>query len=160
MQSALLDRGVESVAPDLPMADAAAGALDWAQAAAEAVSDADEIVAVAHSLGGMALPLLPRILPVRRLVLLSATVSQPGQCYAEYLRTDEGRNAVLMPITVAQPGEDTRGECTWPVARDYFYSDCDEGIARAAWERLTPRATTVFTEPPTIDECRTSRRRS
>jgi pimeloyl-ACP methyl ester carboxylesterase len=132
------------------MADASIGAWSWAQAAADCVDTAD-VIAVAHSLGGMALPLLPQLLPLRRLVLVAATVPQPGLSYADYLQTDEGRDAVLMPITVAQPGEDVRGECTWPVARQYFYSDCDERVARATWERLTPRATTVFTEPPTID---------
>jgi pimeloyl-ACP methyl ester carboxylesterase len=146
-------RGVDSVAPTLPMGDASAGALDWARVASAAVDGRTaDVVAVAHSLGGMALPLLPRFLPVRRLVLVSATVPQPGLSYADYLQTDEGRDAILMPVTVAQPGEDTRGECTWPVARDYFYSDCDEHLARAAWERLMHRATTVFTEPPTLDE--------
>jgi pimeloyl-ACP methyl ester carboxylesterase len=37
------------------------------------------------------------------------------------------------------------------MARDYFYSASEEHVARAAWERPTPRATTVFTETATIE---------
>jgi hypothetical protein len=128
------------------MAETSIGAWSWAQAAADRVDTAD-VIAVAHSLGGMARPSPRQLLPLRRLVLAAATVPQPGLSYADYLQTDAGRGAVVMPITFAQRGEDVRGECTWPVARHYFYLDCDERVARATWERLTPRAATVFTEP-------------
>jgi hypothetical protein len=155
LQAELAARGFESTAPDLPMQDERAGAREWAAAAAGSLA-ADhtgaDVVVVAHSLGGMALPLTAELLGARRQVYLAATVPQPGLRYADYLATEEGRDCVIMPITKAQPGEDTRGECTWPVARDHFYSDCAEPDARWAWEQLRPRATTVFTEPATLEK--------
>lgn len=151
VQRELAARGFASVAPDLPMANEHYGAREWAHAVVDALGPRhDDVIAVAHSLGGMALPVLAGMVDLQRQVYLGAAVPQPGLRYADYLATQDGRDANLMPITKARPGEDVRGECTWAVARDYFYSDCAEDDARWAWSQLRPRATTVFSEPATI----------
>lgn len=144
--------GHRVAAPDLPMGDPNAGAREWAQRAAESVSlRTNDIVAVAHSMSGFVLGLIPEVLPVRRLVAISAMLAQPGVRFVDYQRTPDGADVVLLPRVQPASGEETRGEgTTWSTYRNYYAEDCSEEDARWAWEQLGPRAYTVFTEPPTL----------
>ena len=46
-----------------------------------------------------------------------------------------------------------RVELSWPDARRLYYGDCEESVARGAWERLLPSAAlTAFTEPCPLKE--------
>jgi pimeloyl-ACP methyl ester carboxylesterase len=149
----LATRGFRAVAPDMPIEDAAAGAREWAQSVADALGETDEdVVAVAHSMGGMALPVLAALRPVRRMVFLGAVVPVPGMSFLEYLSTEEGARAVTMPMGPDQePDELGRGACSWATARTYFYADVPEPLARSAWEKLRSNALTVFVEPCPLD---------
>jgi hypothetical protein len=150
----LLQRaGHRTVAPDLPMDDPEAGARDWARHAASQVpQDAGDVVVVAHSMSGLALPLVADFLPsVRRLVALSALLPQPGMSFVEFTSTAEGADAMLLQSTPALPGEETRGAgTTWQTFRTFYVHDCPEEIGRQAWERLRPRAVLAFFEAATI----------
>jgi pimeloyl-ACP methyl ester carboxylesterase len=121
----LAARGHRAVAPDMPIEDDGAGAREWAQSVSDALGDTDgDVVAVAHSMGGMALPVLAAMRPVRRMVFLGAVVPFPGMSFVEYLGTPEGSRAVTMPMGPDQePDELGRGACSWATARTYFYPD-------------------------------------
>lgn len=145
-------RGHRAVAPDMPIEDPEAGAREWARSIADALGDDDDVVAVAHSMGGMALPVLAATRPVRRMVFLGAVVPVPGLSFLEYLATPEGAQAVTMPMGPDQePDELGRGACSWATARTYFYPDVPEDRARWAWEHLRSNALTVFVEQCPLD---------
>jgi hypothetical protein len=106
-------------------------------------------------MGGLALPLLPEflpeLLPVRRLVALSALLPHPNLSFVEYSATAEGSDALLLQSTPAEPGEEVRGAgTTWETFRQFYVHDCAEADGRQAWEQLRPRAVTAFLEPATI----------
>ncbi|MCU1620700.1 MAG: putative Hydrolase, alpha/beta fold family protein [Modestobacter sp.] len=144
--------GFGVVAPDMPIDDPAAGAAEWAGAVAAALDGvSDDVVAVAHSMGGLALPVLASLRPVRHMVFLGAMVPVPGQAFLEYLGTAEGQTAISMPMDDSEPDELGRGAFSWNRSRTYFYPDVPEPLARRAWERLRANALTVFTETCPID---------
>jgi pimeloyl-ACP methyl ester carboxylesterase len=144
-------RGHTTVAPDLPFEDTSAGAEVWATTVVEALEHAgagDDVVVVGHSMAGMAVPVIASMRPVRRMVFLGAMVPVPGRVYGEYLI--EEPDAVTFDISGG--GEESPSGIPWEAARDGFYNDCTETVARHAWERLRPMAITVFTEQCPIDE--------
>jgi pimeloyl-ACP methyl ester carboxylesterase len=77
----LKDHGHRAVAPDLPIDDPDAGGEAWAAAMIEGVGDDDgRLVVVAHSMAGLAMPLVAMARPVAKLVFRSRvdpTVLQP-----------------------------------------------------------------------------------
>lgn len=83
-------RGHRVVAPDLPCEDESATFGDYAAVVAEAVREVwqgsngarparDQLVVVAHSLGGFTAPRVCELLPVDLLVFVSAMVPAPGE---------------------------------------------------------------------------------
>ena len=140
-------RGHRVVAPDLPLEDETAGAEAWARTVIDAIDDVagpgdGDVVLVGHSMGGMCVPIVASRRPVRRMVFLAAMVPAPGRVYAEYLA--ENPDAITLDFNV----EGTPGPIgmSWEAARNGFYHDCDEQLARRAFERLRPTALTVFSE--------------
>src|ERR1035441_2478767 len=63
-------RGFETVAPDLPCDEAAAGLEEYAAVIEDAIGDRQDVVVVGHSLGSLSIPLVASHRPVRRLVFL------------------------------------------------------------------------------------------
>jgi pimeloyl-ACP methyl ester carboxylesterase len=104
-------------------------------------------VVVAHSYAGLALPVIAARAAFRRMVFLCANVPVPGRSYADCMAEDSG-GVVMPPVEFDELG---RILVPWPVAREVYYGDCDEQLARAAWDRLTPNAPTGFTETCPID---------
>jgi len=83
--------GHSVVAPDLPIEDEAAGARAWADTVVDALGGvSDDVVVVGHSLGGMTVPVVASLRPVRRMVFLAAMVPVPGMVYLDYLATEPG----------------------------------------------------------------------
>ena len=82
--SALRERGHEAIAVDLPLADDAAGLQQYADAVIEAIGRRDDLVVVAHSLGGFTAPLVCARVPARLLVLAAAMVPAPGETGNEW----------------------------------------------------------------------------
>ena len=142
-------RGHSTVAPDLPIEDDAAGALEYARvvAAALATSD-DDVVVVGHSLGGLTIPLLAQMRPIRHLVFLAAQVPAHGMSNLEYLGTEPEAVIFAGAENLAEgeiPSEDDQ-VVGWGRAKAGFYHDVDDEVARHAWERLRRQSFTVITE--------------
>ncbi|MFC5183358.1 alpha/beta hydrolase [Actinomadura harenae] len=80
----LRDRGHDVVAVDLPSDDDSAGLAEYADAAVEAVGDRENLIVVAHSLGGFTGTLLCDRVKVDLLVMLQAMVPKPGESPGEW----------------------------------------------------------------------------
>lgn len=145
----LEQRGHRAVAPDLPFEDETAGAREWARTVVDAIDAAaasDDVIAVGHSMGGLCLPVVASMRPVRRMVFLGALVPAPGRSHGEYLA--EHPDAVVFDADLGSPGP---SGLSWESARAGFYADCDEDVARRAYDRLRPTPLVVFTEPCPIE---------
>jgi pimeloyl-ACP methyl ester carboxylesterase len=148
----LEERGHRTVTPDLPMHDSTAGAREWADVVVEALrGEPDDVVVVGHSMGGLAVPVVASLRPVRRMVFLGAMVPMPGVSYAEYLLTPEAAGAITMPMH--RVDRDDLGRTVVPpdVAREIFFPDCPVADRERAIGRLTPNAATAFTERCPLD---------
>jgi pimeloyl-ACP methyl ester carboxylesterase len=143
--------GHRTVAPDVPMNEVGAGASVWADVALAAIDDAppEDVVVVGHSYAGLCLPVIGSRVPVRRLVFLCANVPVPGQVYLDYL--DEPGNEGGRTVPPHEIDDEGRLFLTYPVAREVFYGDVDDQLARAAWERLRPNNSTGYTEKCPVD---------
>ena len=142
-------RGHTAVAPDLPIEDDTAGALEYAKVVVDAIpASEDDVVVVGHSLGGLSIPLVAQLRPVRRLVFLAAMVPAPGMSNLEYLATE--------PEAVVFSGADSLAEgeipqeddqlLGWERAKAGFYHDVNDEVARHVWERFRRQSFTVMTE--------------
>jgi pimeloyl-ACP methyl ester carboxylesterase len=81
----LREVGHDVVAVDLPADDDRAGLEEYAAVVVEAIGDRDdELVLVAHSMGGLTAPLVADRVPVRLIVLVSAMVPAPGEPPGEW----------------------------------------------------------------------------
>jgi pimeloyl-ACP methyl ester carboxylesterase len=72
-------RGSEAIAVRLPSEDPDAGWSEYADAVIEAIHGREEVVVVAHSLGGFTAPIVCARRPVLLLVLLNAMIPLPGE---------------------------------------------------------------------------------
>jgi len=135
--------GHDVVAVDLPLEDAAAGAVRYAEVVAQSLGGCGRpAVMLGHSMAGLVLPLLPPLVPVQRLVLLCALLPRPGHPFADpaagrISREDDG--LIIDPA----------GRSRWSPERavDALYGDVARDVARAAARRLRPQASLPFTEP-------------
>jgi pimeloyl-ACP methyl ester carboxylesterase len=81
----LRERGHDVVAVDLPIEDESAGWSEYADSVVEAVGDrTDELVVVAHSLGGFTGPLVCARVPAAVLVLVAGMIPSPGETGQEW----------------------------------------------------------------------------
>jgi hypothetical protein len=158
LQPELARLGHGSTAPDLPLEDPH-GPADWADTVLATIpDDADDVVVVGHSLGGLAVPLVAERAGARRMVFLAAVVPIPGRSFAEVLAAEpdalliEGvgdfaaGSATLDPEPEPDP-DDADAALPWAFARAAFYQDLPEDQARAAWRRLRRQGVAGFTEP-------------
>lgn len=76
--------GQEVVAPDLPVADDAAGLAEYADAVVEAIGDRTDLILVAQSMAGFTAPLVCARVPVDLMVLVAAMVPAPGESPGEW----------------------------------------------------------------------------
>jgi pimeloyl-ACP methyl ester carboxylesterase len=80
----LRERGYDTVAPDLPCDDDAAGLPEYADTVAAAAGDRTGLVVVAQSLGGFTAPLVCDLVPVELLILVAPMTPAPGEAPADY----------------------------------------------------------------------------
>jgi pimeloyl-ACP methyl ester carboxylesterase len=135
----LRDRGHEVVAPELPSEDTQLGLEDYADAIDDALADADDVVLVPHSLGGLVGPVVAKRRPLRPLVYVASLVPEPGLSFSEQL------SAETEPVLLFEGGRmiDEQGRSHWPDAdatARIMYSDLSPEDARWAAERLRPQA--------------------
>jgi pimeloyl-ACP methyl ester carboxylesterase len=116
--------GHRSIAIDLPVADARAGASEYADAVVESLAGVDEEpIVVGHSLGGLTIPLVAHRRPVRLLVFLCAAVPEVGLSLREAIGTqllDERHELHLTPREQA---------------REVFFPDCPPELQEWALDR-------------------------
>jgi pimeloyl-ACP methyl ester carboxylesterase len=145
--------GHRSAAPDLPFGPDD-GVAEWADVVVAAVGGADDVVVVGHSLGGLGVPVVAERLRARRMVFLGAMVPIPGRPHVDVLvdepdalLIEEVADAVAGEATFDSAASDDGVSVSWSFAREHFYQDLDEAVARRAWERLRPQGFAMFTEP-------------
>lgn len=82
----LRDRGYESVPVDLPADDPKQGFPEYARVVVDAAAGRDDLVLVAQSLGGFAVPGVCALIPdaVRMIVFLNAMIPAPGETAGDW----------------------------------------------------------------------------
>jgi len=149
LQPELEKRGHTSVAVDLPCDDWTASLNDNAGIVVDALADADDVVLVGHSLGGITIPVVAARRPVRRMVFLCALLPKPRQSMDEVLA---GGEPVLSPEfnPFAQVVHEDSSVSWEPAAAvDTFFHDCSPDVAEWAASKLRRQtwATTQETSP-------------
>jgi len=148
LRAVLDSRGSRSIAVDLPSEDVTVDASGYARVIAAAVVelglDPEPPVVVGHSLSGIAIPLVPALVPVRGLVFLAALIPDPGRTMASVQASED----VL--VNAGGVARDTQGRSYWTSAQaaiEILYHDCPPPVAWSAAERLRPQARTPHDEP-------------
>jgi pimeloyl-ACP methyl ester carboxylesterase len=80
----LSDRGLASIAVDLPGDDPAKGLPEYVDLIVEAAAGLDDVVLVAQSIGGFSGSWAAARLPTSRIVLLNAMIPLPGETAGEW----------------------------------------------------------------------------
>jgi pimeloyl-ACP methyl ester carboxylesterase len=139
-------RGHRAVAVDLPCDDPAVTTIDNAEQMVEALGDADDVVVVGHSLGGIVAPVLAQLRPVRKVVLLAALVPRPGRSLSDVMRSEPECTTEEFDKAPRHFGD--HGAVTWDpdVASGLFFRACDPETARWAAARLRPQVWTTSQE--------------
>jgi len=128
-------RGHEVVVPDLPSENPKLGLEDYAETIDAALGDAEDVVVVPHSLGGLVGPVVAGRRALRALVYLCALVPEPGLSFGDQL------SAADEPVLTFSGGRevDDQGRSHWPdpaATARIMYSDLAPEDARWAAERL------------------------
>ena len=139
-------RGHETVAIDLPCEDDDAGWWDYADAVAAAAGERDDLVVVAHSLGGFTAPLVSTRVPVSELVLVAAMVPRPGETGSEWWSAS-GYEAAVAGVDMPDDEVELFYNCTPPElveeARAYWRDQSDTPMAEPwpldAWPDVPTR---------------------
>ena len=84
VEDELRRRGHDTVAPDLPCDDDAAGLPEYTDAVVEAIADKTDLVVVAQSLGGFTAPLVCERVPATLMVLVAPMIPAPNEAPADY----------------------------------------------------------------------------
>jgi len=111
--------GHDTVAPDLPIEDDAAGLSEYATAVADAIGDRRDVVVVAQSFGGYVAPIVAERVGARLIVLIAAMIPAAGESAEEMFATTRWQPRQL---------ED-------PTPRAVFYHDVPDTLADDAMSR-------------------------
>jgi pimeloyl-ACP methyl ester carboxylesterase len=141
----LRDRGHEVVVPELPSEDPELGLEDYADTIDRALGDADDVVVVPHSLGGLVGPVVAARRPLRALVYLNALVPEPGLSFGDQLSASDEQ------VLLFEGGRevDEEGRSHWPdpeVTARIMYGDLPPDDARWAAGHLRSQAQRSQTE--------------
>lgn len=147
----LEQRGHATVAVDLPCEDPAAGAEAYARTVVAALAegdvsdddtDEDDVIVVGHSLGGLTIPVVAALRPVRRLVFVAALLPAPGMAFDEMASPDMFTGYEPKTATIAYedgsssvPPSRAR-ELFWPDAPRHAAVQAEAGLRRQQW-RIT-----------------------
>lgn len=140
-------RGHRCVAPDLPMEDPDATFSDYADVVDARLSGLafDDVVLVAHSMGGMVVPLVADRHPVRACVYVAAMLPVPGERLADVMRAEP----MIEPAAAAAMVGGDDGLIRWdPDAADALLLDeLSPERATQARAQLRPHAVAPYREP-------------
>jgi pimeloyl-ACP methyl ester carboxylesterase len=131
--------GHDVVIPELPSEEPELGLEDYADAIEQALGDADDVVLVAHSLGGLNGPVVAARRALSALVYVCALVPEPGLSFSEQLSQSTDQ------ILLFRGGRmvDDLGRSYWGDHDDtvrIMYGDLDPDDAEWAFQRLRPQA--------------------
>ena len=151
-------RGHRAVAVDLPCDDPAATTMDNAKLVADSLADAtsaaeaDDVVVVGHSLGGITAIVVPLLRPVRKVVLLAALVPRPGRSLRDVMASEPDTNTDEFNAVPRHIGD--RGAVSWDpeIAASFFYRACDPATAQWAASKLRTQVWTTIREPCPLDK--------
>jgi pimeloyl-ACP methyl ester carboxylesterase len=138
--------GHDVVVPELPSEETDLGLEDYADAIERALGDADDVVLVLHSLGGLNGPVVAARRPLRALVYVCALVPEPGLSFSDQLSRSTEQ------ILLFQGGRmvDDQGRSYWGDHDDtvrLMYGDLHPEDAEWAFERVRAQAQRSQTEP-------------
>ena len=139
-------RGHRAVAPDLPCEDLGASWEDYAGIVADALDGTDgDVVLVGHSMGGITLPVVAAMRPVRRMVFLCALIPPGTPLPQPEEREPETHPAGAFDALVQHPGSHE-----WPTAEAAtatMYQDCSPEEIAAIFPRLRRQSTRMWDAP-------------
>jgi len=149
--------GHHATAPDLPCDDPSASFETYADVVeAELAKLGDDAVLVGHSMGGHTIPLVAARRPVRHLVFVGALLAVPGKSLIDQFGEEPDMLRPGYEAGLSEPDE--LGRTAWvdfEVARAALFADCDEEVARDAFDKLRPQARGVpYSTPAQIDSMR------
>lgn len=139
--------GSRVVAVDLPCEDVSAGCREYAGIVLASLADTsgDDVVLVAHSAGGLTVPLVASAMPVRAIAFVAALLPKPAQCFAD----QNALEGILLADYQRGVKLDSEGRRRWfdaDIARRTMYSGCTDADAAWAFARLRAQASTIYTE--------------
>ncbi|MFI5041576.1 MAG: alpha/beta fold hydrolase [Acidimicrobiales bacterium] len=140
--------GLNTVIPDLPCDDPAAGIAEYATVVEAALGTVDDVVIVGHSLGSLTIPVVASHRPVRRMVFLCSVPTGPGAAVAKSLAE------MVTPEFLAAPRyHDVDGTemLSNQAFRALFFHDCSEADAWWAIAHLRPQASRPLTSPSPLE---------
>ena len=141
----LIALGHRAIAMDLPCDDPLAGCMRYSEVVQKHLGDADEVVLVGHSLGGLTIPLVAAARPVKRLVYLCSLIPAPGKTLGDQFATE--RHITVEGFANNLPLNE-QGSSYWPKDRvaAEMYPDCTAEDAARAWPLLRPQSDGAFAE--------------
>jgi pimeloyl-ACP methyl ester carboxylesterase len=145
----LRERGHDVITMDLPCSDPAAGLEEYAATVIDAIADADDVVLVGHSLGGLTVPIVASRRPVRELVLLAALVPKPGVAMGDDIGLLPDLFAPEWAGYADQQIAGEGGSSSWSdvAAIGVFYHDCSPEQAAWAAGHLRPQTWAAAVQP-------------
>ncbi|HEX6867914.1 MAG TPA: alpha/beta hydrolase [Candidatus Limnocylindrales bacterium] len=123
--------GHDTVAPDLPVEDDAAGLAEYATTVVDAIDDRRDVVVVAQSFGGYVAPIAAERIGARLIVLVAGMIPSPGESAEEMFTTTRWAPEQL----------EDRSE------RAVFYHDVPDALASEALSRGRRQSDTPGREP-------------
>ena len=141
VEAELRKRGHDTVAPDLPVEDDAAGLTDYADVVIDAIGERDDLIVVAQSFGGYVAPIVCDRVSARLLVLVAGMVPSPGESAEEMFSNtgwqQEKLNEFepaggLLPRCPSRPGRPGAGQGTKPVRHAWQRALAPLRLARRA----------------------------
>lgn len=136
----LRQRGVASVAVDLPNSDPTIGADGYVQVILDRLASIQgEIVLVGHSMAGLIIPIVASRRPVQRLVFVCAGYPEPGRSHLDVRSSQPGEGVSPGPAAAWHQVGDVH-MLPPEQARELFFDDCDPDVQDWAIARMRPQA--------------------
>ena len=142
-------RGHKVIALELPSDDPSATFSTYADVVVRAMEvEPAGAVLVAHSMAGLSVPIAASRLPVRALVFMCGLIAAPGRSLVDQFQDQPDMLVAGYGSGLSEPDDERRRQwLDFEAARITLYGDCDDAVARAAFDRLRPQAEDTYFEP-------------